>query len=952
MAFCCCDQDQYEDLDFWYMGNRFDSSIWSTFAYLERGFPQSSGNICHLDPLTITLNKEKDWPVINRWIEMKGEWTYKYGLWQEGFSAGTITPEDVYGIWTRELTDKVSNVWSNAEDWTGYDVPFYVTKTQIRGNGFKWRHNPANRCLSTCPIKSVLCDPQYPERNITTLGVNPCTGGDFRVCDCYNSDIWNGKCGYQWDSEFNRIMCEDLIFNPSQWVGRNYYEGANLSYWQWVGIPGTTSVDVSKAVHRSSVHELNRLVSSEEYHMANRPQYRSEETFQGRRKWHQSPYTHYFDCTNGGSGTGDQDPNLVWCPSGICRNAVCSRPGLEYCCKSQEYFKVKELEGITFSIPGLTMEGLIGGWDIQCAIAARESELCLYEAKAFRMYTPMEIDKTPTPPFYLNKSWKSTEPVYHPGKTFDNCNDLCEEFKFPNLDCGKANHLVWRDSSYITSAPDDWQTNEFKSNDFNPSRNPQMLEGQCWACIRYWDYPWRQVNQNEWLNSPVCGASTGKCCEANPGIRGCSIPDCCTRVCYLDSKCCTDEWGITCANIAKQWCPSCGAPKTDYGPFSPYGQIAYSTSYCTGGSLIPNSCDCKRENIKLPGFTYGIDIVSGPNYLDQIIRTSPHDWRAIRLHDGVSYTNSPSYKTEFHKSKHETNVFKCDNCTVGTSDGHGSPGDQIWNRLNPYFKPSSTASVFDWNWRVHGEPDPLEYDDMYWLAQTATTDLAFIPPSLRLYREYFQHQRAAKKAEEAARYNLPDYYTIPSNSAFPHYVDHNPYFGFGEESTGIYLRAPHEHWARKNWMPTLPYVTYLVRWNDNRTVTTYQMMEYRTMDQLWTWEGVSEGNTFGKWEGFSDLGIGWLSPASINRDYKNRPWRHQQVYYDGESSCSPDGGAGDGSGQGGGGGFGGGFGGGGGGGGFGGGGGGFGGGGGGFGGGGGGFGGDFGGGFDGGAGGV
>lgn len=924
MAFCCCEQDQ--DLDFWYMGNRFDSSIWSTFAYLEKGFPQSSGNICYLDPLNININKEKDWPVINRWVEMKGEWTYKYGLWQEGFSAGTITPEDVYGIWTRELTDKVPNVWPNTDpDWNGYEVPFYVTKTQIRGNGFKWRHNPANRCLSTCPIKSVLCDPQYPERNVSydlhdghgnpLDNINPCTKQPWKICDCYNSDIWNGKCGKDWDNLVNELFCSELLGNPSGSGGVNLYNlGANRAYWQFVGIPGTTSIDVSKAVHRSSVHDLNRLVSSEEYHMANRPQYRSPEIVFGHikdPKWYQSPYTHYFDCTKGGNGTGDQDPNLVWCPSGICRNAVCSRPGLEYCCKSQEYFKVKEVEGITFTLPGLTREHLIGGWDIQCAIAARESELCLYEAKAFRMYTPMEIDKTPTPPFWLNKSWKSTEPVYHPGKTFDNCNDLCEEFKFPDLDCQKANNYVWRDSSYITSAPNDWQTNEFKSNDFNPSGNPQMLEGQCWACIRYWDYPWRRSKEQPyfssskqyyWIDTPECGESTGNCCTANPGIRGCSVSDCCIRVCYYNPECCTDEWGITCANIAKQYCPSCGAPKTDYGPFSPYGLLGYSTSYCTGGSLIPNSCDCKRENIKLPGFTYGIDIVSGPNYLDQIIKTSPYDWKAISLHDGISYTNSPSYKTAwFHKSKHETNVFKCDNCTVGTSDGHSSWGEifsNLWpSYISNYFKPSSTASVFDWNWRVR-EPDDGGTDyNMYWYAQSATTDLAFIPPSLRLYREYHAHQIAAKRAEEAARYNLPDYYTISSYDSFPHYVDHNPYFWGEVDSYSWWGESPP---ARTNWMPTPPYVNYLLRWNDNAKRYTWEMMQYRTIDQLWTWEGVSEGNTFGKWDGFSGVGFGYV-PSNINRYVNNRTGAHRQVFYDGESSCSSDGGGGGGFGGGGGG---------------------------------------------------
>jgi len=867
MAFCCCEQDQ--DLDFWYMGNRFDSSIWSTFAYLERGPQSSGGNICYLDPLTTTLNKEKDWPVINRWIEMKGEWTYKYGLWQEGFSAGTITPEDVYGIWTREITDKVSNWDWGWGDWV-HQPPFYVTKTQIRGNGFKWRHNPANRCLSRCAIKSELCDPQYPDRNLDTMFENACTGQPFKICDCYNSDTWNvysSSCFA--DSPIT--ICEALL-NPVGAWDLNSTNGAN---WYLIGIPNTTLYDSSRAVHRSSVHEPNRLVSSKEYHMANRNQLREQEVIVGQPKiWQQTPYTHYFDCTNGGSGTGDQDPDLVWCPSGICRNAVCSRPGLEYCCKSQEYFKIKEVEGITFTISGLTGERLIGGWDTQCAIAARESELCLYEAKAFRMYTPMEIDKTPTPPFFDNKSWKSTEPVYHPGKTFDNCNDLCEEFKFPDLDCEKANHFVWRDRSYITSAPDDWETNVFKSNEFNPPVNAQPLEGQCWACISYWDYPWRRV-ENQFS---VCGGSTGKCCEANPGIRGCSDPDCCSRVCWLNSKCCTDEWGITCANVAKLYCPSCGASKTDYGPFSPYGLLGYNKTYCTGGSLIPNSCDCKRENIKLPGFTYGIDIVSGPNYLDQIIKTSPHDWKAFSISaemGGGVTVNSPFWKTMYwNKSKRETNAFNCDNCIIGTSDGYGN------------FKPSSTASIFDTNWiNLRDGLVSTIYD---------TTDLAFIPTSSWLHWKY-------SKEHTEVRYNSDQDPLIRSMEyVFPYQRDHNQYAllpgaDAHDEAYVPYYQQWNHHLGAITFRPTLPYVTYFLKWNDN--IGSLGSLYY-----LNSWDEAVEGTTKYHADGFNSVGRnfsyvgpdrpdgwsirGWGPPAGWARA------AHEQVYYDGESSCWPGGGAG------------------------------------------------------------
>jgi len=934
MAFCCCDQDQYEDLDFWYMGNRFDSSIWSAFAYYqkEQFWPKS----CGLDPnssLQINWNKEKEWPVINRWIETKGEWTYKYGLWQEGFSAGTITPEDVYGIWTRELTEKKPNSWTAGPwgyDWSILDLSFYVTKTQIRGNGFKWRHNPANRCLSRCAIKSELCDPQYPDRNYEVReinvhlenGLNPCTGQPFKICDCYDMNLWaNPVCdpGGAVSNAFADLVCHDLLNNgpenypwyywDNQWDTPDYYS-ANHAYWQVLGIPGTRNRQSSQALCRSSIHDPSRLVTSEEYHMANLPlDYGPRDTSFGVQigKYMQSPYTHYFDCTkNGGSGTGDQDPNLVWCPSGICRNAVCSQPGLEYCCKSQEYFVIKEVEGITFTLPGLTAEGLRGGWDIQCAIAARESELCLYEAKAFRMYTPMEIDKTPTPPFFDNKSWKSTEPVYHSGKTFDNCNDLCEEFKFPGLDCEKANHFVWRDSSYITTNSNDWQTNEFEANQYIPGENPQLLEGQCWACISYYLYPWRIPQsfywtppgmtpglKHHWIDTPECGGSTGNCCEANPNIRGCSVSDCCIRVCYYQPQCCIDGWGITCENVAKMYCPSCGAKKTDYGPFDSYGMYQYSKTYCTAGNLIPNSCDCKRENVTLWGFTYAIDIISGPNYLDQIMKTSPYNWKTIRgpmidaLFSWEHNWGPPGVSGwGIMRSKRETNAFKCDNCIVGTSNGFGIH-NWDWDYYAPTlsFRPSSTAYVFDSNWRRMRN----ETEGPYWSLASyhesllATTDLAFTPMSWRLHHRYNMLRRLV---EYMARTGVTGHYY--SSDQFPYQIDHNPYFGGWGDMSPVD--------GEGQFMPNLPYMIYFNKWNDNHTFRYTDpnsddvSVRGQYMPSPWSWTSLSEGFTCGfssycptVWEGFNNVGynIGYWTSCSA----RPSATQHRQVYYGGDSCC-------------------------------------------------------------------
>ena len=340
MAFCCCEQDS----EFWYMGNSIDTKVYHTPVFW---YCPAFGPAGQQAPTKTPIIEEelKEFKIINRWAEYKGNWINPLGLWNEAYTSGNIIPEQLYGIWSRELTDQVPGITLSVG---GGFVPVaprldLYNKTEIRASGILWRQNVSNRCLSTCPPPNPEC-------------INPTDPIIKQLCDI--GDLENGR----------RVA---NIYFPI---------GSTMNPWETSPITDST----------------NQFPPPFE-------------------KWKRFVYT----CLQNGSGTGDQNPELVWCPSGICRTAVCEQPGLSYCCET--------------------------AWNSECAQAARNSIKCTYngkdQGKAQHYLSPVGLTG-PWPHFQPRVHHKTTEPIFTPARLFKTCDELCDTFKWQQeIDCTEKSYF-------------------------------------------------------------------------------------------------------------------------------------------------------------------------------------------------------------------------------------------------------------------------------------------------------------------------------------------------------------------------------------------------------------------------------------------------------------------------------------------------------------------------------
>lgn len=358
MAFCCCD-----NLEYWYMGNSIETQI-----YYHPIFNCIEGT----QKTPILEELQKDFKIINRWAEHKSTWTDPLGFWNEAYVSGQITPEKLYGIWTRNLIEQIPGITLNfgllGEPYGRTPKSFY-TKTDIRGSGILWRQNLSHRCLNTCP-NGIFGDPS-------------------------EGNVW-------------------YTYFPI---------GSTMNPW-----------------------ETNPFADSQNKFQ---PPYQN---------W---KIINFNSCLQSvGTGTGDQDPLQVWCPSGICRTAVCEQPRLSYCCSYV--------------------------WDNDCAEAASKSFTCLYNGKAKRPLTPVGLTG-PWPHFWPNMYFKTSEPKFTPASIFENCNDLCDTFSWQDeIDCTEKSYTgINRDTAVVKYTKNEW-TDVISYTNWTDWTDRNLQEG-CLACIYYWD---------------------------------------------------------------------------------------------------------------------------------------------------------------------------------------------------------------------------------------------------------------------------------------------------------------------------------------------------------------------------------------------------------------------------------------------------------------------------------
>jgi len=175
----------------------------------------------------------------------------------------------------------------------------------------------------------------------------------------------------------------------------------------------------------------------------------------------------FYGPNSGGSGTGDQDPTKVWCPNAVCRSAVCSQPGLSYCCNS--------------------------AWSKDCADAASASFACLYTGKAYREITPIGLTG-PWPPFRERKYFKTSEPTFIPARLFESCDELCERMPWESIDCTEKSYSkINYDIATIKLKTGEWS--EIDSYERWAGWTGRNYETGCKACIFYWNPEYQNAPQ-------------------------------------------------------------------------------------------------------------------------------------------------------------------------------------------------------------------------------------------------------------------------------------------------------------------------------------------------------------------------------------------------------------------------------------------------------------------------
>ena len=119
----------------------------------------------------------------------------------------------------------------------------------------------------------------------------------------------------------------------------------------------------------------------------------------------------------------------------------------------------------------------------------------------------------------------------------------------------------------------------------------------------------------------VC-PQAGDCCQAHPGSAGCERAACCQTVCELDSTCCTNGWGLSCARAARDNCLNV-CECTDFGNFDADPRIdlsdAASMLNCfsgAGSAPVPSLCPCADYDgdgdCDLNDFSIFAGVLNGP----------------------------------------------------------------------------------------------------------------------------------------------------------------------------------------------------------------------------------------------------------------------------------------------------------------------------------------------------
>ncbi len=118
-------------------------------------------------------------------------------------------------------------------------------------------------------------------------------------------------------------------------------------------------------------------------------------------------------------------------------------------------------------------------------------------------------------------------------------------------------------------------------------------------------YYWQVLAGNccDFNTGPVWSFTTGSgcpgsgdCCEAHNGDVGCEDPECCERVCAIDSYCCTTAWDSICADEAAELCAICGAgcPCADFNGDNLVNLVDFVTFQVCFDAVGPN-VDCPAD---------------------------------------------------------------------------------------------------------------------------------------------------------------------------------------------------------------------------------------------------------------------------------------------------------------------------------------------------------------------
>ena len=94
------------------------------------------------------------------------------------------------------------------------------------------------------------------------------------------------------------------------------------------------------------------------------------------------------------------------------------------------------------------------------------------------------------------------------------------------------------------------------------------------------------------LGRQQCGPEQGACCVAT-FTPGCNDPQCCEIVCEIIPLCCEGGWFESCASLANELCPSCGADCGD--------DAAGSCCEVHAGPFCNDANCCEAVCAELPG---------------------------------------------------------------------------------------------------------------------------------------------------------------------------------------------------------------------------------------------------------------------------------------------------------------------------------------------------------------